>query len=221
MTKKFTLTTINEFTYDLKINGEYSNFLYSTIRKIIKTAHVDHDTNSLIITSEKIIPYKAFLLQQTNKRLTHKTCVKFLDDLTKQILYLKQLGMAFYGFDIDDILVVYDTFIFCSTQHLLPLETNNKTNIVLTTIIKMPYFSNPELYKLTSLPEEINYKSCYYSLGVLIVFSLLNNYLLVGNEIKTSEEIDKIIQPLYNTKIYWFIKRCLEPDVHKRKLLLI
>jgi hypothetical protein len=56
---------------------------------------------------------------------------------------------------------------------------------------------------------------------VLTVFLLLNEYLLVGNELKTIKEIDKILQPLYNTKIYWFLKRCLDDDINNRKLLLV
>jgi hypothetical protein len=32
---------------------------------------------------------------------------------------------------------------------------------------------------------------------------------------------EKVIQPLYNTKMYWFIKRCLDPNINKRELLLI
>jgi hypothetical protein len=87
--------------------------------------------------------------------------------------------------------------------------------------ILKPYFSNPEIFELKVLPTKINYKCIYYSLGSLIVFSLLNSYLLVANELKTSEEIDFIIQPIYNTKIYWFIKRSLEQDINKRRLLLI
>ena len=84
-----------------------------------------------------------------------------------------------------------------------------------------PYFSNPELLDLNVLPYEISKKCCYYSLGALIVFSLLNKYLLVGNELKTSQEIDKILEPLNNTKIYWFLKRCLDNDINNRKLLLV
>jgi serine/threonine protein kinase len=87
--------------------------------------------------------------------------------------------------------------------------------------IKTPYFSNPEIMELTSLPSEINYKCSFYSLGVLVVLYLLNNFLLVGNEIKRVDEIENILRPIYNTKIYWFIKRCLEENIDKRVLLLI
>jgi serine/threonine protein kinase len=128
------------------------------------------------------------------------------------------MGYGFYGFDINDILVIDDIFIFCSAEHLLPIVDDN---IIFYSPIKTPYFSSPEILELTTLPSEINYKCSYYSLGALVVFCLLNKYLLVGNEIKSLEEVEVILSPLYNTKIYWFIKRCLEENVDKRVLLLI
>ena len=120
--------------------------------------------------------------------------------------------------DINDILTIDNTFIFCSTKNLLPVIEDN---IIFYYPIKSPYFSSPEIIKLTNLPSEINYKCAFYSLGALVVFYVLNNYLLVANELKSVEEIDKILEPLYNTKIYWFIKRCLEDDINNRVLLLI
>lgn len=218
MKHSYNLTTINEFTYSLKINGDFFNKLYHTIQKIIKTSHLDYETNTIFLSAENIVPLKTYILEQKTKRLSHSQCIKLINDLTTQILYLNKIGFSFYGFDIDDILTIDGTCIFCSTQYLLPLDNNS---IIFNSPIKQPYFSNPELFKLTSLPYEISGKCCYYSLGLLVVFSLLNTYLLVGNEIKTSEEIDNILRPLYNTKIYWFLKRCLDDDINNRKLLLI
>ena len=218
MTYSYILTPINEFTYSLNIHGEYSGIVYNTIQKLIKTTHFDYNTNNIIFSAEYAIPFKTYLLEQKNKRLSYSQCIKLIDDLSKQILYLKKKGYGFYGFDIEDILTIDNTFILCSSKYLLPLENDN---IIFTYPIFKPYFSNPEIFKLTVLPTKINYKCIYYSLGSLIVFVLLNTYLLVANELKTSEEIDSIIQPLYNTKIYWFIKRSLEQDINKRRLLLI
>lgn len=218
MKNYYNLIPINEFTYSLKINGEYHTHLYNTINKIIKSSHFDHETNTIFFTGEKIIPFKKYILDQKYKQLSYVQCIKLIDDLSKQIFYLNKLGYGFYGFDISDILTIDNNFIFCSTQYLLPLDNNS---IIFISPIKHPYFSNPELFELTSLPSEISYKCCYYSLGLLVIFSLLNSYLLVGNELQTSEEIDKIIEPLYNTKIYWFLKRCLDDDINNRKLLLV
>jgi hypothetical protein len=218
MTNSYNLIPINEFTYSLKINGDFYNQLYYTIQKIVPSSHYDNESKTILFSAENVIPFKAYLLNQKDKILSHATCIKLIDDLSKQILYLYKLGYGFYGFDISDILTIDNTFIFCSTQFLLPL---NNESIIFTSPIKHPYFSNPELFKIISLPSEVDYKCCYYSLGSLVVFSLLHIYLLVGNELKTSEEINEIIEPLYNTKIYWFLKRCLDDDINNRKLLLI
>ena len=218
LTKSYELITINDFTYNLKINGDYEDQLYYIIEKMLKSSHYNDETNSIFFSAENVIPLKKYILDKKDKKLSYATCIKLIDDLSKQLFCLNNLGYGIYGFDINDILVIDNTFIFCSTQYLLELENNH---IIFTSLIKKPYFSNPELFKLTSLPSKINHKCCYYSLGLLVVFLLMNKYLLVGNEFKTSKEIDKIIQPLYNTKIYWFLKRCLDDDINNRKLLLV
>ena len=210
----FNLVKISEFTYSLKIDGDYVSVLCHSIKIILKSIHYDEEKSVIFFSAENVLPFKDYLLE--NK--THKKCIKMIDDLTKQIIYLKKMGYGFYGFDINDILIIDNTFIFCRTQHLLPIIEDN---IIFYEPIKIPYFSSPEILKLTNLPSEVNYKCSFYSLGVLVVFYLLNNYLLVGNEIKSVEEIEKILLPFNNTKIYWFIKRCLEENINNRVLLLI
>ena len=205
----YILKPINECTYNLKINGEYNIYLYKLIKKCIKTSNFDYETSSIYFCAENVTPLKDLI---KNNSLSHNKCIKLIYDLTNQILYLKKLGYSFYGFDINDILVVDELFMFCSAEYVVPLVNES---IIFYSPIKQAYFSNPELYNLTSLPSEISYKCCYYSLGTLVIYCLLNAY------INRSEQIEKVIEPLYNTKIYWFIKRCLDSDINKRELLLI
>ena len=202
----YILTPINECTYSLKINGEYNNYIYKLIKKYIKTSNFDYETSSIYFCAENITPLKDLI---KNNSLSHNKCIKLIYDLTNQILYLKKLGYSFYGFDINDILVIDDLFMFCSTRYLMPLVNEL---IIFNSPIKQSYFSNPELLNLTTLPSEISYKCCYYSLGSLVIYCLLK---------EKKEQIEKVIESLYNTKIYWFIKRCLDSDVNKRELLLI
>lgn len=205
----YILKPINECTYNLKINGEYNIYLYKLIKKFIKTSNFDYETSSIYFCAENVTPLKDLI---KNNSLSHNKCIKLIYDLTNQILYLKKLGYSFYGFDINDILVVDEIFMFCSAEYVVPLVNDS---IIFYSPIKQAYFSNPELYNLTTLPSEISYKCCYYSLGTLVIYCLLNAY------INRSEQIEKVIEPLYNTKIYWFIKRCLDSDINKRELLLI
>ena len=211
----YDLKQLNEYMYSLKIYGENNKILYDTIQKLIQTSHQDFDTGSILFSAENVIPFKKYIQMS---KISHNVCVKLIDDLTKQIIYLHKKGYGFYGFDINDILTIDNTFIFCNMEYLMLL---NNDEITFTTIIKHPYFSNPEVFELTSLPARVNYKCSFYSLGLLIVYILMGKYLLVGNELKSSEEIDIILQPINNTKIYWFIKRCLYEDTNERKLLFI
>ena len=212
-----TISQINEFTYSLKIKGDYTSPLYNTIQKLIKTSHYDHETNTMLFSAEKVTLFKQFLLEHTTHNLSHIESIRLIDSLSQQIFYLHELGFGFYGFDINDILTIDGISIFCNTTHLLPLHNKH---FIITSPINQPYFSSPELFELTSLPFEINYKCAYYSLGLLVVFSLLNIYLLVGHKLKTQQEIEKILEPLYNTKMYWFLLRCFD-NINNRKLLLI
>ena len=210
----FKLSKISEFTYSLKIQGDYVSALYKSMQKVMKSIHHDEEKSVIFFSAENVVTFKEYL----SEHRTYKKCIKMIDDLTKQMIYLKKRGYGFYGFDVDDILTIDDMCVFCSTKHLLPVIEDN---IIFYFPIKTPYFSSPEIIKLTSLPSEITYKCSFYSLGAVVVFYLLNNYLLVGNEIKSVEDIENILLPLNNTKIYWFIKKCLEKNIHNRVLLLI
>ena len=214
----YDLTQINEYTYSLKIHGHNIIPLYQTIINMLKNAYYDNETETIIFTAENIKPLKNILFNKNDNKMGLNQCIKMIDELTKQISYLKTINYGFYGFDINDILVIDGIFLFCNTQYLYPLY---KDNFLFIEPLSQPYFSSPEIIKLTILPTEINNKCSYYSLGVLVIFCLLNNYLLVSNELKTPEEIENIIKPIFNTKIYWFLKRCLEPNLEKRVLMLI
>jgi hypothetical protein len=218
MKPKYDIHKINNYSYCLKIKGENNEILYETIQLFIHSSFYDDDTDTILFSAETVIPLKDYLSNICNFKMPYNTCIKMIDDLTKQIIYLKKQNFGFYGFNLNDILVIDDTFIFCCSDFLLPLV---KEHCIFYSPIDNPYFSNPEILDLKQLPSKIYHKCSYYSFGSLITFCLLNKYLLVGNEIKSVEDIDSILLPLNNTKIYWFIKRCLDQDIHKRILLLI
>lgn len=218
--KSYNINKLSEYEYSISIthSNEYTNILISTMKTMIKNSFFDDETTTLYLTCETIVPLSSYL--KTHKfKMPYDKCLTMISNLTQQMNYLKSRNYSFYGFDIDDVIVLDSTvFIFASTTYLQELV--NKS-IFFYMPIHSPYIFNPELVNLTTLPSELNYKACYYSLGVLVVLCLFNNYLLVGNEIKSEFEIDIVLKPIYNTKLYWFIKRCLHSNIEKRTLLLI
>jgi hypothetical protein len=211
------ISQINDFSYKLYLNTENSYSIYKYILKIIPNSYFDSSNNCVFFTSEKIISLTDDL-KNVGFKYSYQSCVKMIHCLSIQINYLKELGYSFYGFDLNDIVLIDNQYIILNPNYLEPIFENN---IFIINVINHPYFANPELYNLTKLPIKINYKSCYYSLGVLIIYCLLNTYLLVGHELKNDFEINIVLEPIKNTKLYWFLKRCLDQNVENRTLLYI
>ena len=214
--KYYEIDQLNDFIYSLKVKGENNDKIYSILKLMLKNSFLDD--GCLFFSAECLKNLKDYLLEY-NFKMPQNKCLLMIDDLTKQIIYLRKKNYGFYGFDINDILVIDDNkFIICSSEYLIPLIDDN---MVFYSPIKKPYFSNPEINNINELPSEISFKCSYYSLGVLIVFCFLNKYLLKGNEIITEIEIEREINCLNDTKLYWFLKRCLKTEIEKRELLLI
>jgi hypothetical protein len=217
------IKTANTNSYTLYLqeqNSVYMNELYESITQTNILSHAfyneaedDSDQESISFTAETVKPLSTFLKKG---KLTNQETIKMIHDLSKQIAYLEINLLAFYGYNLDDILVINeDTFFIASTKNLTRIETKNK-GIYFYKPIDKPYFSSPELNELTKLPAKIDYRSSYYSLGALILFCSTNIYIF--SELK---EIDIILSPIYYTKLYWFLKRCFHEDCKQRILLFI
>ena len=214
----------DRFTLYIKGSTHLKDEIYKSIddTNILSTAFYNDETETIIFTAETVVTLTSFVKKGC---LTMLEAIKMINDLSKQIAHLEINGFAFYGYDLDDIIVINDTiFIIVNTSNLLDVVEDN---IIFNSPIKLPYFSNPEVNKLTILPSTINYRSSYYSLGALTLFCLLNVYIYseldsysqIDSQLETS--IDHILQPLYYTKMYWFLKRCLHKKSEQRILLFI
>jgi hypothetical protein len=104
---------------------------------------------------------------------------------------------------------------------LLKIDDERNNNIIFNCPFMLPYFSSPELIAVNTLPTEVDYRASYYSLGALITFCLTNKYLFVGNEVMRETDIEKALQPIFYTKVYWFLKRCLTQKYEQRQILFI
>ena len=93
---KFILKKINDFTYSLKMSGDNSIYLYNIIKKILQSCIFDNETNSIFFSAENVIPFKQYLLEQQNNKLSHSKCVKLIVDLSKQIFFLNKCNFGFY-----------------------------------------------------------------------------------------------------------------------------
>jgi hypothetical protein len=207
-------------SYTLSIHNVSTYEIYKSISEtnILSNVFFDNTNNeeTIMFTAEKVKPLSVLLKEG---KLTNQQIIKMIYDLSKQIAYLEINLMSFYGYNLDDIIVINDnTFFVASTKHLVNINAKDY-NIYFYKPIDKPYFSTPELNELTKLPAKIDYRSSYYSLGALILFCSTNVYIFA--ELTEDETFLEILEPINYTKTYWFLNRCFYKDCKKRILLFI
>ena len=213
-TNSFILSIINHNNNDTLTN------IYNSITKtkllssfFLNEAENEVNQETITFTAETVKPLSTFLQKG---KLTNQETIKMIHDLSKQIAYLETKMHVFYGFNLDDILVINDdTFIIASAKHLATMNAKDKC-IYFYTPIEKPYFSSPELNELTKLPSKIDYRISYYSLGAFVFFCLTNIYIFA--ELK---ELHQILDIITYPKLYWFLKRCFHEKCEQRILLFI
>jgi len=213
---------------------KFTNQSYSLLRSIIKT--------NIILGSTTTSDYKSLIFQATSvKTLLHFTSQIYNENgqtidiekiknmiyyLSSQLKYLiNNENKCFYRYNPDNILVIDETkFIYLSNNDLL--EIKKETNYIqFNTIFSRDWFISPEILKINTIPEIVNYKTIYYSLGALIIYCLYSINILDENQDQDqnqenqNQEIEQIMLTIKGTKLYYFIKRCLNKTIEKRALI--
>jgi hypothetical protein len=202
-----------------KYNNHYNH--HSLFRSIVNSKIVNNSTiyyddeaegkTQLKIKALSVQTFEQFKEKQRkingSNKLSHNIIQDIIYSLSKQIFHLlHNESKCFYEFDPSNILVIDDCkFIYLSYEHLKDVK-DNKIHIY-NPISKNTGFLSPELLLEKSIPILINYKTIFYRFGILILENLTN---------ETTIEIEQ-----NNTKLYYFLKRCLNQNPDKRYLLYV
>jgi hypothetical protein len=213
-----------EITQDPKIKLIYTikfeRESKSLIKSLVKTGTIQGAT---IYDDYKSISFKAHTiktLEEYKKKFSYEGALKLVYYLTKQLTYLiEEESESFYRYTTDNIIVIDNSkFIYLSNENL-------KKIIEKTELIKFvaPFdrdgFVSPELLKIKSVPSTINYRTIYYSLGLLIMDCLFDYKKDDEKEYINKEE--QLLNPINDTKLFYLIKRCLREEPNNRIILYI
>lgn len=210
---KSTLFTITNTSITNVTNTKLFDVLFNSI---IKQKLINHSTiinseqgaKSLLFKATSFESFEVFKKRyyQLNKstKLPYHIILNIIYSLSKQIHYLLEYEtMCFYKLDISNIFVINDSkFIYLSYDELKHVK--EKQIHIYSPISKTSGFLSPELVNTTSIPILVNYKTIFYSLGLLIMD-------IITNETSCIED----------TKLYYFLMRCLNEDPENRFLLYV
>lgn len=165
-----------------------------------------------LITRAKSIQTLGQLLTQHKYGLDYSTVNAMIVSLAKQITFLERNKYGIIHFSLNDIIVVNDSRFFFANSSLVSPIYNGRMDILRP--LKPNKFMSPETLLIKELPTTLDYRSSYYSLGVISAYVLLKvdiNY----------KKLDPELDPIVATPLYWGIKRGVVKDPNSRFLLYI
>ncbi len=193
-------------------------------------SHKGREHSSLTITAAKVEPLSA-LLKRNKKHLEYQIMEQLIDSIGRQLQYLERENKGISGFNIDDITVFYANETaavhFAITNDDKIHDINDKNNLVITTPYpneKTKSFHSPEFTEFLAkktLPYEIHFKSGYYSFGLLCLHCYVSRSATAAALDATATALDAILDPIINTKIYWFLKHVLQEDPTERRYICV
>ena len=191
----------------------------------------------------------AMTMREYLKRARHVTelpaALRLVHDLGRQLQALIADGRGIACMGIDDVVVIthresdsftHDSindldctlgdsrmdpqFLFLN-DHLL-FELDNDGALIMDHALpkRLSAFMSPELQSLlkttASLPQSVYFKTIYHSAAQLVIYFLLN-----VDRIPDDPEDTAYLNPIKNTKLWWFLLRCLTPVPGERKYIYI
>lgn len=175
--------------------------------------HFLSNNNLIISTTKDVITFQVDSIKSLKKNnfLDTLHLLKFIYDLGSQILYLKDKNLGITYFSLSDLLMINDnTFVFINPNKLFPLLHNKdkgegyglRESVGDEGDNLDKLFMAPELKK--SLSESIYYTCGFYSFAKILLYIF-----------------DLNIDKLFYTRVYFFLKRCLESIPEDRVFLYL
>jgi hypothetical protein len=192
-----------------------------TKTKIILGATITNNYSMVSFNANNIRTWKDYYKDTRNTgQISYNTFMKLIYYLSIQLKYLiETCKKGFIGYSPEHIIVINnERFVYFDNHHL----HNIHDDFINITYPFSPgeFYMSPEHMLIKEIPANIHYKSCYYSLACLIIYSYYNSQYDIkdiNNNINRKLEL----LPIKDTKMYYLLKRCISEDLSNRCILYI
>jgi hypothetical protein len=227
-------TIINNIKNVFTIEFKYQS--YSLINSLLKTRLIqggstDEFYKTVTFKAENIKTLNQYLNDKIKKRgkknLLIPEAAKAILDLVKQLEYLINVeSKTIIGYSPNDIIIINDeTFVFLNSELITNIDEETEKITITWPFSTRDFFLSPELLKIKEIPSLIHFKTSYFSFACLIIYFLLGDDDFYTSYLNT-RDFQEVLNGLENhtikeTKLYWFLSRCLTKYEKDRCLILI
>jgi hypothetical protein len=172
-------------------HGLLSLFL-SSVQKVIMNSLKNMDETKLIFDASNLETLESVLKKDM---LTYDQSLCMIGCLSKQLLFLNERNISWVGLGLSDILVLNDLSLFVvASPANLHYICKNRTTITFEMPFCKPTFISPLVEWVDSIPSSVTCVVDRCSLAKIVIHSM--------------GILD--LETIHGTKMYWFLKRCLE-----------
>ena len=200
------------------------------------TSHKGNSNSSLTVTADKIEPLSSYL-KRHKKHIEYQVIEQLIDSVGRQLRYLEREDMGIASFNIDDITVFHadaaHAIHFAITNEDKIHDINDENYLVITAPYSKEYtstataknkgFHSPEFKDFIAaktVPYNIHFKSGYYSFGLLCLYCYVSR-AATATAATEKKDLNDILAPIINTKIYWFLKQVLQENPSSRRYICV
>ena len=204
------------------------------------SSHKGNSNSSLTVKADKIEPLSSYL-KRHKKHIEYQVIEQLIDSVGRQLQYLERENMGIASFNIDDITVFHanaadatHAIHFAITNEDKIHDINDENYLVITAPYPKEYtatataknkgFHSPEFKDFIAaktVPYNIHFKSGYYSFGLLCLYCYVSRAAAATATTATENDLNDILAPIINTKIYWFLKQVLQENPSSRRYICV
>jgi|TARA_B110000114_G_C15088805_1_gene397483 hypothetical protein len=200
--------------YNLVLKEQNETLLKSIVSlKKLKACRICNDYKSLTFHAKNIT-----LLNKVIGSISDKQMSFFFNCLTNQLKFLIESKYESFSYLNPREILLIDNVCICLSSNLLALDDTGNLEIFLP--FDKTVYNAPEINAITRLPHKTRYECVFYSLAVLVIYNKFNSSF-PKSTIASREEITSFIKPLYHSKLYYTLMRCLEKDPADRSIVCV
>ena len=228
---------IKENKFQIAFNHELSHMHFNNIfikcSKKIKPQKKKITKHKIEVEVEvsNILSLKAYV-KKNKEFLTYYQLMALYLDIGNQIKCLEKMhGKTMYLLSMDDIYVIepiYEENVPIKEPYMFLVNFSNLVDIDKETQMieinrsfQSNLFSSPELTLIKSFPTKIHSKSIYYSISMLCCHCIKTIPEQLNNTEELNQYLESALNNVYESKLYWAIRRCLHKIPSKRYHMII
>ena len=215
---------------------EFKTPQYALVNSILKTRIIQGGSTNetyqhIYFKANSVKPLCQYLdenkLIHGKRSLLVSQVAKLIRTLCMQLQHLiATYSHTVLGYTQDAIVVINDEkFVFLGSELIAKIDDQTNLAMISSPFSSYDCFFSPEFFKINELPAFVHYKISYFSFALLVIYALLGNDEFYVEYIKHKDPnailTSLIHHPIYQTKLYWLLSRCLVEDPKDRSIILV